>query len=85
MEYKNKLQKQIEDYLSDFDNLIGCSQIGSNDAIVTDYVYHHKGMTTKDFLLKGREFIRILAMTNKTQGDAVTKAHKIYSPNPLED
>lgn len=85
MEYKNKLEKQIEDYLSDFDNLIDCAQIGSEETIVTDYVYNHKGMTSRDFLLKGREFIRILLMTNKAQGDAATKTHKIYSPNPLED
>lgn len=52
----DKKNKDLENYLTDLDNLIDTGWF-SNDSI-TDYSFNHKGLTLKEFILKGREHIR---------------------------
>ena len=50
---KHRTIEELEKYLSDFDNL---SETGHFQEIeIKDYVFHHKEMTLKEFLSKGRE------------------------------
>ncbi len=57
------IMKEIEKYLKDLDNLVDTGRF--NDELVTDYTFHHKEMSLKDFVLKGREFIRLHLMEQK--------------------
>ena len=54
---------EIDQYLNDLDNLIDIGHF-SNDS-VRDYTFHHKEMGVKQFISKGREFIRQLIMKEK--------------------
>lgn len=44
--------KEIENYLDDLDNLIDTGHF-SND-LVTDHTHHHKEMSLRNFIVKGR-------------------------------
>lgn len=55
--------KEIDNYLSDLDNLIDTGHF-PNDS-VRDYTFWHKEMGLKQFIIKGRELIRQLIMKEK--------------------
>jgi len=57
--------KELERYLSDLDNLIETNHFHPNQS-VKDYTFHHKNMTLKEFVEKGRELIRQLLMIEKS-------------------
>ncbi len=61
MEIKNK---EVENYLSDLDNLIDTGHFKEDD--ITDYTFNHKELNLKDFVIKGREVIRSLFVDRKT-------------------
>ena len=49
-------KKEMEKFLSDFDNLIECKVIKNEE--ISDFTHYHKGMNLYEFLAKGREIIR---------------------------
>lgn len=50
--------KELENYLSDLDNLVDCGFLDI-DKPIKDYVFHYKETPSlKDFILEGREIIR---------------------------
>ena len=71
-EKKSKLYKEIEQYLNDLDNLIDTGHFPKES--VKDYTFHHKDLTLKEFVMKGREFIRKSLMSNeKREGYEIRK------------
>ena len=63
-ENKKEELKNVVDYLWDFDNLSDCGFFGSKQKI-GGYSLNHKEMNLKEFLSKGREFIRLHAVSLK--------------------
>ena len=61
MKIKNK---EVENYLSDLDNLIDTGHFKKDD--ITDYTFNHKELNLKDFVIKGRQVIRSLFVDKKT-------------------
>jgi hypothetical protein len=55
--------KELENYLSDFDNLQETGHFESEK--LKDNVFYHKEMDMKEFLAKGREIIRQSLMFKK--------------------
>lgn len=55
--------KEIENYLSDLDNLIDCGHFEEDE--IKDFTFYHKEMNKKDFVIKGREVIRSLFVDKK--------------------
>ena len=49
-------KKDLENYLSDLDNLIDTGWFPKDS--VKECTYYHKGFTLRDFIGKGREYIR---------------------------
>jgi len=65
IEYANQKQvsdEEIEQYLNDLDNLIETGHFPKKS--LKDYTFYHKDLTLKEFIQKGREFIR-KQLTNK--------------------
>lgn len=60
----NKI-KEIEDYLNDFDNLYEIGAFPKES--IKEYTFHHKEMNLKDFMCKGREYIREYLMSKKNE------------------
>ena len=50
------VQTEMEQYLSDLDNLLDVGAIPKTD--IGEYTFHSKNTTLKDFIRNGREFIR---------------------------
>ncbi len=63
-EENKKEQINVMRYLRDFDNLNDCGFFDSRTEL-TDHTFHHSEMSVKDFLSKGREFIRLHAVSLK--------------------
>ncbi len=55
--------KELEQYLSDFDNLKDTDHFP--EIKIQDYVHYHKEMSLEEFLMKGREIIRQTLMYKK--------------------
>lgn len=55
--------KEIDRYLNDLDNLIDTSHF--HNETISDYTHYHKGFSLKQFILKGREIIRITLIKEK--------------------
>ena len=55
--------KEIEQYLSDLDNLIETGHFKKES--VKDYTFFHKDLTLKEFIQKGRELIRESLVSKK--------------------
>lgn len=55
--------KNLENYLNDLDNLIDTNWFPNDN--VTEFTFHHEGFTLRDFVSKGREYIRQYLMSEK--------------------
>lgn len=66
---KGKRIKEIERYLDDLDNLIETDNF--KDVNMEYYTFDHKDMTIKDFILKGREYIRVYYMLCKVSDESL--------------
>ncbi len=74
-------KKEIENYLSDLDNLIDTEHFEKDD--ISDYVFHHKELNKKDFVIKGREIIRSLFVDKKN--DRLLMIQAYYSKIQLNN
>lgn len=68
MESNNKI-KELEKYLDDMDNLIDTGFF-SYDTI-SDFTFYHKEWSLRDFVTKGREYIRQYLMEEKGMKDTI--------------
>ena len=57
--------KELEKYLNDLDNLIDTGHF--TDESVKDFTFYHKDLSVKEFIKKGREFIRQYLLISKGQ------------------
>ena len=55
--------KDISNYLNDFDNLFDTGFFNGRNT--GEYAFYHKHMTMREFISKGREFIRVLCVIKK--------------------
>jgi hypothetical protein len=55
--------KDLENYLNDLDNLIDTGWFPKDS--VKEYVFFHKDLTLREFVSKGREYIRQYLMAKK--------------------
>lgn len=55
--------KDLENYLNDLDNLIETGWFPKDS--VEECVFYHKDLTLRDFISKGREYIRQYLMNEK--------------------
>lgn len=55
--------KDLENYLNDLDNLIDTGWFPKDS--VKECTFYHKDLTLRDFVSKGREYIRQYLMTEK--------------------
>jgi hypothetical protein len=55
--------KELENYLNDLDNLIDTGWFPEES--VKDCTFYHKDLTLRDFVSKGREYIRQYLISEK--------------------
>jgi antitoxin component YwqK of YwqJK toxin-antitoxin module len=68
MESNNKI-KELENYLDDMDNLIDTGWF--KDESIKYWAYYHNDMSLREFVSKGREYIRQYLMEEKGMKDAI--------------
>ncbi len=60
---KSKLKKELKNYLNDLDNVIDTGHFPTEN--IEHFVFHHKDLNLRDFVAKGREYIRQYLMNEE--------------------